>query len=172
MTWVETRVFKTAAGRAVFIWFARLTTAWLMLIVCSQNHTKKQYDFFFFLVAEPASAFNICCCRWNSRSRRQLWKGELTAWCFSSAGAAGHLKSFGLKAKVFSRIWTVGCYRDGCSSVGEERAERRMVDINCRSPLQITSQHHHSSSCYVEKLQMTRFNSEPHHHHTIYGSHI
>ena len=49
MTWVETRVFRTAAGRAVFIWFARLTTAWLMLIVCYHNHTQNQYNFFSFL---------------------------------------------------------------------------------------------------------------------------
>ena len=33
---------------------------------------------------------HLCCYRLKSRSQLQLWKGEVTAWCSSSAGAAGY----------------------------------------------------------------------------------
>ena len=39
-------------------------------------------------------SINESVCRWNSRSRRQLWKEEHTVWCYSSAGGEGTFHLF------------------------------------------------------------------------------
>ena len=89
MTWAETRVFRTAVDRVVSIWFARFTTALQKLLtICYHKRTQDHSNSFYLLqlILHQHSAF---CCRLSSKSQHQLWKGELTAWCFCSAGAAG-----------------------------------------------------------------------------------
>ena len=103
----------------------------------SQSHAKPVWSIFF-LVVELASAFSIpVVAGGTAEVSVSFGKESLQLDAPPQLARQVTLEALALEAKVCSRIWTVGCYRDGCSSVGEERPERRMVDINCRSTLNI-----------------------------------